>query len=136
MAASPEVKVAAIRQTAEERCPLCNQPLPLFDQPIVLRDLARQIIALFLQFDLFLDEVRQVNDPLTGIGHFGEPGLQMGHSGLNFGKCALLGGLLLTQLTAFLVILAQALEHFTGLLVALIIRLADLDRLLGCTGYV
>src|SRR6266513_5681352 len=28
MAASPEVKVAAIRHTGEERCPLCNQPLP------------------------------------------------------------------------------------------------------------
>ena len=56
----------------------------------------------------------------------------MGNSGLNFGKYTLLATLLLTQLIAFLVILAQPLEHFIGLLVALIICTAGLDRLLRC----
>ena len=64
---------------------LLHQALPLLHQLIILCRLARELIALFLKFYLFINVRRQLNNTPAGCRHLLKPSVQVSDGGLYLG---------------------------------------------------
>ena len=64
---------------------LLYQALPLLHQLIILCRLARELIALFLKFYLFINVGRQLNNAPAGCRHLLQPSVQVSDGRLYLG---------------------------------------------------